>query len=1037
MKAALTGIVVSPVAELGDAPLISSATLASTTTSPTPLGSASAATAASPSEHASAAATSGSALTSNAAAKTSTSASAAGLTDATDPSASSVARALLSLTAAGDDCAEPVLRWQSTCRDVEGPDDDDECCEWNDMHLRHEHMHDRVWWWWVGDRTGSWEQSSNDNDEYHFPAATSAPMARRLAELVARHHRKAGGCLDYRTLDKNTRQTTEALANIPPDWERDCTERDSISHAGQSATTATTNVSAASTVGVAIPPVATVAAATANSAAAAAVSSASNAASADAASTTAALAAAAAVSFASTAASADAASTTAARTVSVPDGKDQPGDSVHGAGSSEVVQLRKEVAFLRARLERDRDDQNCLELISDLRNRGESVFTSNVTVDPKSNLVTVNLQVREDLPLSLRERLIASACLRNAVNSGQDADTTGASSSATNNTASLTNSTASSSTSTASANPNLTEVAGAGPNGSTGPTDATGCMGRAGAKTVTGPSGPTGPTGIRAACDVDDAEVRGPLGLTGASRPDLSLKNARAAGTTGAGPLGSSGATRPTNHDNAAGTKEAEAPACGNEFAVNGERYTVHDNGGRPFVVVVERDKHRISIWRRVREEELSKRRSRRERKGRRPRPFKVSPIRFVDSRWHSSTCECEPSTYELMPEHIYAFRRVFPGKDPEEPDFLGNTVLFEADDGRWISVDSRVRELHMLQKGDDVVDYMSPVGNSDVPYPYIIGQTHTYLTIEHVAQPNHTRTNPDPYRQFYEARRRRPRRARRTSAPSGTADEKHSDTANISAAASVTNKGATTIDDFHTLSVVQEKDHYVATLKGADPEFEAAFVERMAPKHSVADAPAGKASTIPVDAGADAATTARPASDTRSDPISRVASGDHAHAVSASQNDGVAQTDVAAVKDEDGDSDYYEPLPVGYVRCCQSRVLVGRDVGLTWLGAYFSAWERTRIVRVQEPRPRRGHSAEPPGHSRRARRQKRRREFYVRENCAIAVPLRADPPEDDDNSPLAVRLRDADSDKDEQDGHSSFEAPESDSHGQRNADEQ
>ena len=55
------------------------------------------------------------------------------------------------------------------------------------------------------------------------------------------------------------------------------------------------------------------------------------------------------------------------------------------------------------------------------------------------------------------------------------------------------------------------------------------------------------------------------------------------------------------------------------------------------------------------------------------------------------------------------------------------------------------------LEKGDDVVTYMSPIGNNDVPYPYIIGKTYVYLLLEAVILPKEVLDlKQDVYSQYY-----------------------------------------------------------------------------------------------------------------------------------------------------------------------------------------------------------------------------------------------------------------------------------------------
>lgn len=65
------------------------------------------------------------------------------------------------------------------------------------------------------------------------------------------------------------------------------------------------------------------------------------------------------------------------------------------------------------------------------------------------------------------------------------------------------------------------------------------------------------------------------------------------------------------------------------------------------------------------------------------------------------------------------------------------------------------VHQVHVfdLAEGEVVQDFKSHVGNSDVPYPYIVTNQATYLTIEAFsAIPTSVRdlSMPDPYDQVY-----------------------------------------------------------------------------------------------------------------------------------------------------------------------------------------------------------------------------------------------------------------------------------------------
>jgi len=61
---------------------------------------------------------------------------------------------------------------------------------------------------------------------------------------------------------------------------------------------------------------------------------------------------------------------------------------------------------------------------------------------------------------------------------------------------------------------------------------------------------------------------------------------------------------------------------------------------------------------------------------------------------------------------------------------YKGNSLLMEISGGKYIYVGHKMMEFS-LQPGDTVIQYYSPVGNSDVPYPYIIGKDFVYFMWE------------------------------------------------------------------------------------------------------------------------------------------------------------------------------------------------------------------------------------------------------------------------------------------------------------------
>jgi hypothetical protein len=120
------------------------------------------------------------------------------------------------------------------------------------------------------------------------------------------------------------------------------------------------------------------------------------------------------------------------------------------------------------------------------------------------------------------------------------------------------------------------------------------------------------------------------------------------------------------------------------------ESYIIHDNGGEPFevkvdngaVIVYHHEEGDTEIWR------------------------------------HAS------------PQHIFL------GEDPysEKKDKdIGNSVLVKIDKNNYVFIG---KEIFSFKTTDEIKTFVSPIGNSDVPYPYAIGTKFVYLLIENVFFP-------------------------------------------------------------------------------------------------------------------------------------------------------------------------------------------------------------------------------------------------------------------------------------------------------------
>lgn len=137
--------------------------------------------------------------------------------------------------------------------------------------------------------------------------------------------------------------------------------------------------------------------------------------------------------------------------------------------------------------------------------------------------------------------------------------------------------------------------------------------------------------------------------------------------------------------------------------------YYTHDNGGRPFKVIVT------------------------------PSTFTV-----FKGIYDSKTDTMHYDKQLLKPQN---YLDIFIGNDKGNK-FKGNSLLFKVKDKKYIHIGYEIYSFHTP---DNIIKYCSPVGNNDVPYPYALGEENTYLIIDNVYIPNAIRMQKiDPYHQYY-----------------------------------------------------------------------------------------------------------------------------------------------------------------------------------------------------------------------------------------------------------------------------------------------
>ena len=161
--------------------------------------------------------------------------------------------------------------------------------------------------------------------------------------------------------------------------------------------------------------------------------------------------------------------------------------------------------------------------------------------------------------------------------------------------------------------------------------------------------------------------------------------------------------------------------------------YYTHDNGGRPFKVIITKGGKHIDIYK----------------------------CNYADLR--------APAKYHnaVYYEFVLGFDvlRVMLGDDPDnsfknKPEWvrkcIGNSILAEISHGKYLYIGDTVFTFNTNGKSP-ITKYISPVGNSDVPYPYALDSEFAYLMIENVKIPLFALDMQQkpfyPYTQYYDYR--------------------------------------------------------------------------------------------------------------------------------------------------------------------------------------------------------------------------------------------------------------------------------------------
>jgi len=127
----------------------------------------------------------------------------------------------------------------------------------------------------------------------------------------------------------------------------------------------------------------------------------------------------------------------------------------------------------------------------------------------------------------------------------------------------------------------------------------------------------------------------------------------------------------------------------------NSVTYAIHDNGGRPFKVI-----------------------------------HKKNTVHIL--KIHDNDCDREYNIPVMKYNNVV---KVFPGIDLTSKKIMGNSVLVNLYDNRYVYIGSGIYEF-TVPTGDTIKKYYSQVGNNDVPYPIAVGKTNIYFMLDNVYIP-------------------------------------------------------------------------------------------------------------------------------------------------------------------------------------------------------------------------------------------------------------------------------------------------------------
>jgi len=141
--------------------------------------------------------------------------------------------------------------------------------------------------------------------------------------------------------------------------------------------------------------------------------------------------------------------------------------------------------------------------------------------------------------------------------------------------------------------------------------------------------------------------------------------------------------------------------------------YEIHDNGGRPFIVYLNDTYADIYV-----------------------------------QIYDYSTNKHTPDRNII---HTMYIKSYIGGNDYlDNKENVGNSIILQIEENKYMYIGSEIYTFE-LSNDDEIIQYYSPVGNNDVPYPYIVGKKFTYFMLDKEMIPTELLDlSIDAYSQFY-----------------------------------------------------------------------------------------------------------------------------------------------------------------------------------------------------------------------------------------------------------------------------------------------